>query len=139
MGAVRKAFAGNLAYHRERRGLTQAKLAELVESSPSYIGHLERGEREPSLLTIEELARALGVQAGELFVVRKSESTDPALDEMLELLRGRDREDIRLALRLARAAFEDPRLAGATTSVPVEERASRPRAKRRARGKARAR
>lgn len=139
MGAVRQAFARNLAYHRERRGFTQARLAELVDSSPSYIGHLERGEREPSLLTIEEVSKALGVQAGELLVTRSDGAADVDLQEMLELLRGRQREDIRLALRLARAAFEDPRLSGASPAGPVGARPGRTRAKRRARGRTRAR
>lgn len=109
MGAVRQAFARNLAYHRERLGLTQAQLAEKVGASPSYIGHLERGDREPSLLTLEELSLALNVQPGELLVLRAPDEVAAIPGEIDELLRGRPREDIALVARLARAAFEHPR------------------------------
>jgi transcriptional regulator with XRE-family HTH domain len=132
VGAIRQAFARNLAHHRQRLGLTQAKLAEAVDSSPSYIGHLERGEREPSLLTIEELCRALGIQAGELFVERQSKEDREALDrELTELLRDRTLDDLRLITRLARAAFEDPRLASQTAWRPTSR--SRPTRRRPAR------
>lgn len=147
MGAVRQAFGKNLAYHRERLRLTQARLAEAVETSPSYIGHLERGERDPSLVTIEELAKALGIRAGEFFVERNgSGDIAPVAQEVHELLRGRADEDVRLVIRLARAAFEDPRLA---SDLPVDgdrargrvaraEHHSRP-VKKRARARARTR
>lgn len=129
MGAVRQAFALNLARHRERLGLTQAKLAEAIESSPSYVGHLERGEREPSLLTIEELAKALGIQAGEFFVTRANADhpRGTVVHELEELVRGRRDEDIELVIRLARAAFEDPRIASSGSESGGSAPAPRPR------------
>ena len=110
---VGQAFGRNLAYHRERLRLTQAELAERIESSPSYLGHLERGEREPSLLTIEELSKALGIRAGEFFVERRGEGGESR--ELEELVRGRPQEDLQLIMRLARAAFEDPRIEGVSS------------------------
>lgn len=111
MGAVRKAFGRNLAYHRERLGWTQARLAEAIGSSPSYIGHLERGERDPSLLTIEEISKALRIDAGELLVARDvSDARAKAAAELAELLRARNADDIAMAVRLLRAALEHPRL-----------------------------
>lgn len=46
---------------RRARRLTQEKLAEQVEVSASFIGHLERGEKEPSLETMIRLSRSLEV------------------------------------------------------------------------------
>jgi transcriptional regulator with XRE-family HTH domain len=129
MGAVRQAFARNLAYHRERRGWTQAKLAELVETSPSYIGHLERGDREPSLLKIEELSRALGIVPGEFFVTTaaadRADTSAAAAAELQELLRGRGEQDLRLVTRLARAALEDPRINPTSPSAKPARRRRR--------------
>lgn len=118
MGAVRQAFAKNLAYHRERLGWTQAKLAERIDSSPSYVGHLERGEREPSLLTIEELCKALGIEPGELFVRRSAgDARGRAHDELEELLRPRTADDLEMAIRLVRAALDHPGLRNQTPSA----------------------
>lgn len=126
MGAVRIAFAKNLAYHRQRLGLTQAALAEMVDSTPSYMGHLERAEREPSLLTIEELATALKVQVGELFVTNDPDDQRRQLgQELEELLRGRSSDDIRLVIRLARAAFEDPRFSTEMGDAPKPKRSGK--------------
>ena len=47
---------------RERRkalGLTQAELAEMIDRSSTFIGHIERATRIPSLNTVVELCYAL--------------------------------------------------------------------------------
>ncbi len=51
-----------------RRGLdiTQEELAFKVEIDRSYMGFLERGERNPTLSTLVRLARALRVSLREL-------------------------------------------------------------------------
>lgn len=55
-------FGRRLARERRRLGLTQADLAErLGLSSPETVSRYERGEREPRLSTILELAEALGI------------------------------------------------------------------------------
>ena len=39
--------------------MTQEYLAELVDISPSFIGHIERGEKKPSLETMSRLTTVL--------------------------------------------------------------------------------
>ncbi len=55
------AFGKRLRELREKRGLSQEKLAELADLHRNYAGLLERGGANPTLLTIVALARALGV------------------------------------------------------------------------------
>ena len=52
---------------RAKRGLSQEELAEKCELDRSYVGGVERGERNVSLLNIKKIADALGVSAREFF------------------------------------------------------------------------
>lgn len=54
---------------RQRRvslGLSQEELADLAGLHRTYVGSIERGERNPSLLNISRLAQALKVKPSEL-------------------------------------------------------------------------
>lgn len=59
-------FAKNLREHRERAGLSQEALAEKAEVHRTYIGMLERGEKNATLYNVERMAKALGVGPAEL-------------------------------------------------------------------------
>jgi transcriptional regulator with XRE-family HTH domain len=58
---MRKLVGRNTARIRAEKGLTQERLAELVGMSQQYISDLERGKRNPTLVTVHEIAVALGV------------------------------------------------------------------------------
>jgi transcriptional regulator with XRE-family HTH domain len=51
---------------REARGLTQAQLAEKCDLHRTFIGSVERGERNVSILNLRLLARILRVSLGTL-------------------------------------------------------------------------
>jgi transcriptional regulator with XRE-family HTH domain len=63
---IPKTFGCKIRTLRERAGLTQEQLAHRARLHRNYIGGIERGERNPSLLNIVKLATALVVDAGEL-------------------------------------------------------------------------
>lgn len=52
---------------RKLKGLTQAQLAEKIEVTQAYLGHLEQGRKSPSLETLEKIATALKIQIKDLF------------------------------------------------------------------------
>jgi len=52
---------------RAAAGLTQEELAERAGLDRSYIGGVERGDRNPTLIVIEKIAEGLGIDLAELF------------------------------------------------------------------------
>ena len=46
---------------REARGWSQEQLAEHSDLNRSYVGEIERGRTIASIVTVEKLARALGI------------------------------------------------------------------------------
>jgi transcriptional regulator with XRE-family HTH domain len=52
---------------RETRGFSQEDFAVRVGIHRTYIGGIERGERNPTVTTVEKIAHALGVPVSSLF------------------------------------------------------------------------
>ena len=61
-----RAFGKRLAEIRKSKGLTQSELAERVGVSVVTIAYIETGKRWVRLGTMYKIARALGVDVGEL-------------------------------------------------------------------------
>jgi transcriptional regulator with XRE-family HTH domain len=61
-----KKFGKNLKKIREKQGLTQEELAFKVNLNRTYIGRIERGERNISLVTAEKIAQALHIKIHDL-------------------------------------------------------------------------
>lgn len=59
-------FACNVRKLREKAGISQEKLAELSGLHRTYIGSLERSEKNPSLITIKKIASALNINISKL-------------------------------------------------------------------------
>ena len=58
---MRKLVGANLKRIREKKGLTQERFAEISGFSQQYLSGLERGHRNPTVVTVYEIAIALGV------------------------------------------------------------------------------
>lgn len=64
---IQKRFGERVREIRKRKGLSQEALALACELDRTYIGGVERGERNISLINIYRIAEALGVEPRELF------------------------------------------------------------------------
>ena len=63
---MRRLVGRNFARVRAAQGLTQEEVAERSGFSQQYLSGLERGRRNPTVVTVYELAQALGVSYLEL-------------------------------------------------------------------------
>jgi transcriptional regulator with XRE-family HTH domain len=61
-----KTFGRALAERRHKSKMTQEQLAQAAGLHPNYIGDLERGERNPTLITLLALSRGLNCRVSDL-------------------------------------------------------------------------
>jgi transcriptional regulator with XRE-family HTH domain len=64
-------FAENVRANRLRLGLSQEQLAERASLHRTYIGMIERREKNVTIYSIERIARALRLDASTLLTERK--------------------------------------------------------------------
>jgi len=67
MEDVRIRFGKALRERRRRLGVSQEEFADLCGLDRTYVGGIERGERNVALVNIDKLARALKMSLSELF------------------------------------------------------------------------
>jgi len=63
---VRRRVGLNLKRFREERGFSQEAFADHCGLHRTYISGIERGVRNPTVMIVERIAKALKVPAGEL-------------------------------------------------------------------------
>lgn len=95
---------------RKAKGWTQEQLAEASSLHYSYVGGVERGERNISLETLEKIVIALQVSPMELFRDELEADDDAkarrkAVDEYMSMISSRSTEEIEMISRLNRDIF----------------------------------
>lgn len=92
---------------RQARGLTQQQLGERADLNYKYLGAVERGEENPSLLVLERIATALEVELLDLFRFAHEETNPKALRKSLDrLLAAADTDQLQMACKLLKALLE---------------------------------
>ncbi len=71
---VLKIIGNNIRKYRKKVGLSQEQLADLAELHRTYIGGVERGERNVSALNIFKIAKALKIQPHKLLLANIDET-----------------------------------------------------------------
>jgi two-component system response regulator len=111
---MRKLFGADVKRRRTDLGLSQEQLAEQADLHRTYISDVESGKRNPSLASIDRLARALGASLGSVFAGLEQEaqsnglSGEVAVNQPVDILLVEDNpEDVELTL----AAFSRAKLA----------------------------
>ena len=65
--SIARAIGENVRRERTRRGLSQEKLAFAADLHPNYVGFVERGERNITVVNLVRIAGALKIPAFRLF------------------------------------------------------------------------
>ena len=66
MQDLRAIFGKNVRRYRRQKNLTQEELAFEARIDLTYLGGIERGKRNPSLLVVSRIAKALSVSVVKL-------------------------------------------------------------------------
>ena len=102
MSNLVKHIGASIRLIRKQKGYTQEYLAEKANLHYSYIGGIERGERNISLETLEKIINALEMEPSQIFETTNSyvlNNSDPEkldiLQQINELLLSLDRKQLK--------------------------------------------
>lgn len=87
---------------RKAKGWTQEQLAEAASLHYSYIGGVERGDRNISMETLEKIIAAFQIPAEEIFRFEDNTDRRKALDEHMTLISGRSTNEIEALTKINR-------------------------------------
>lgn len=107
-----KIIGSRIRDRRVEMGLSQEMLAERADLSPTYISHIERAEKKPSLSTLIRLTAALDVTVDYLLAGSQPADQTAFLDDIQMLLGDCSLTERWIVLRVALATREALRQAG---------------------------
>jgi len=99
--ALKHVFIRNMKEFRKKEGLSQMKLAEYCNTSPTYIGEIEVGKKFPSMDMIEKIAAILRIKPYHFFIDRTEENADINTANAYPKLPKSMRNEIRKALNFS--------------------------------------
>ena len=106
MDTVQDIFGKKIKSIRRARDITQEKLADLSGLSLQYIGEIERGRRNPSLTSIEQLSKALDIPMAELFSLEEFRLSREELRTILvRQIESADEDRLRIFFSMAQVIF----------------------------------
>ena len=76
MSDIAKVLGQRIRNYRTAKGLSQEKLAELSGCHPTYIGQIERGEKNATIESIEKISSALNISLSKLFEKLGAQDSD---------------------------------------------------------------
>ncbi len=102
-----EAIGQNISKRRRELGITQEKLAEMVNLSASYIGAVERGAKLPKLDTFIRIANALKISSDSLLSDVLGVSNEIAASELSKKIEHLSQFEQRRILNVVQTMIED--------------------------------
>jgi transcriptional regulator with XRE-family HTH domain len=102
MSELPKIIGERIRTFRKEKGLSQEELAEIANLHSTYIGQLERGEKNATLESIEKVAKALEISLEDLFrsIHPDPNSQEYTLSKIITRLQTQSIEDQKIFLHL---------------------------------------
>lgn len=100
-----KRLGDRIREERLKLNLTQAKLAEAVDISDTYMGAIERGERSLTLDTLVRLANRLGVTVDYLLSDSVANNDANIMEQFKQIMDNQPLERKQMAINVLRTMF----------------------------------
>lgn len=100
-----KRLGKRIREERQRLHLTQAKLAEDIDISDTYMGAIERGERSLTLDTLVRLVNRLGVTVDYMLSDSVSDNDENIMEQFKQITDNQPLERKQLAIKVLRTIF----------------------------------
>jgi transcriptional regulator with XRE-family HTH domain len=104
METTRKLLGARIKELRKLRGLSQEKLAEIINIDPKHLSRIEVGRSFPSMDTLSEIAKALKTELKDFFEFSHHKKSDQEITkDISNLLKEADSGKLRLILKVIRS------------------------------------
>lgn len=89
MGKIAEIIGNRIRQYRTAKGLSQEELSHRSNMHASHLGQIERGEKSPTVDSLEKIVKALGITFEELFSFESIPSAleDPLIEKIVSYLK----------------------------------------------------
>ncbi|MDJ0306524.1 MULTISPECIES: helix-turn-helix transcriptional regulator [Dehalobacter] len=99
MSDLSKLIGERLRIARKEKGLSQEELGSYSDLHPTYIGQLERGEKNITLETLDKILSSLGIELNEFFSFSFLDE-DLVIYQIVNRLKKLSNNDLQLILKM---------------------------------------
>lgn len=97
---IKKEFGLRIKEVRNKKGITQYQLAELVGIDPKHMSHIETGRSFPKADLIEKFAKALDIEYTELFNTEHLQERKVILNKINHYLENATDKDLKIIYKI---------------------------------------
>lgn len=103
MASKKELIGARIRSLREAKGMTQEKLAEVMDINSKYLSNIERGKENPTLDMLIKFAEALKVEMWEMFDFGHEVGLKELRESLNKFSKETDEDKMRLLVKVARA------------------------------------
>ena len=97
---IKKDFGQRIKELRNKKGITQYQLAEMVGIDPKHMSHIETGRSFPKADLIEKFANALEIDYPELFSTQYLEDREIIFKKLINYLKNASDSELQVIYKL---------------------------------------
>jgi transcriptional regulator with XRE-family HTH domain len=104
MKTTKKKFLGaRIKELRKAKRLSQEQLSDKINIDPKHLSRIEVGNSYPSLDTLDNISKALGIEMKDIFEFAHEATSRQVKSEINKLVQEADDNDLKLVLKILRA------------------------------------